>query len=55
MQTLAAVWIAWGFFGARLYPHQIVAALILMAAVPMVQRAQAEVNEAWPCLDCDRY
>ena len=46
LQTLAAVCITWGFFGAKLYPHQIAAALILMAAVTMVQRAQAEVKEA---------
>jgi drug/metabolite transporter (DMT)-like permease len=46
MQTLAAVCITWGFFGAKLYPHQIAAAVILMAAVTMVQRVQAGVNEA---------
>ena len=46
MQTLAAVCITWGFFHAKLYPHQIVAAVILMAAVTMVQRAQAEVNDS---------
>lgn len=44
MQTLAAVCITWGFFHAKLYPHQIIAALVLMAAVTMVQRAQAKVN-----------
>jgi hypothetical protein len=32
MQTLAAVCITWGFFHAGLYPHQVVAALILVAA-----------------------
>ena len=46
IQTLAAVCITWGFFHAKLHPHQIVAAVILMAAVAMVQRAQAEVNDA---------
>jgi len=33
MQTLAAVGITWGFFHATLRPHQIVAAIVLMAAV----------------------
>jgi drug/metabolite transporter (DMT)-like permease len=41
MQTLAAVCITWGFFHAALRPHQIVAGLVLMAAVAMVQRVQA--------------
>lgn len=41
MQTLAAVCITWGFFHAALRPHQIVAAIILVASVAMVQRAQA--------------
>jgi drug/metabolite transporter (DMT)-like permease len=45
MQTLAAVCITWGFFHAALRPHQIVAAIILIAAVAMVQRAQAAVGE----------
>src|SRR3954471_14654041 len=44
MQTLAAVSITWGFFHAALRPHQIVAAIILIAAVAMVQRAQAAVE-----------
>lgn len=44
MQTLAAVCITWGFFHATLHPHQIVAALVLIAAVTMVQRAQAETE-----------
>jgi drug/metabolite transporter (DMT)-like permease len=44
MQTLAAVCITWGFFHAALRPHQIVAAIILIAAVAMVQRAQADVE-----------
>lgn len=41
MQTLAAVCITWGFFHAKLHAHQVVAAIILMAAVAMVQRVQA--------------
>src|SRR3954453_2573169 len=44
LQTLAAVCITWGFFHAKLYPHQVVAALVLMAAVTMVQRSQAVVE-----------
>jgi DME family drug/metabolite transporter len=42
MQTLAAVCITWGFFHAALRPHQVVAAIVLMAAVTMVQLAQSE-------------
>lgn len=41
MQTLAAVCITWGFFHAALHLHQAVAAIILIAAVTMVQKAQA--------------
>jgi len=44
MQTLAAVCITWGFFHAALRLHQIVAGLVLMAAVTMVQRVQAKVE-----------
>ena len=44
MQTLAAVGITWGFFGAGLRLHQIIAAIILIASVAMVQRVQAEVE-----------
>ena len=44
MQTLAAVCITWGFFNAALRPHQIVAAIVLIAAVAMVQRVQATVE-----------
>jgi drug/metabolite transporter (DMT)-like permease len=40
MQTLAAVCITWGFFHATLRPQQVVAAIILVAAVTMVQKAQ---------------
>ena len=44
MQTLAAVCITWGFFHAALHPHQVVAALALMAAVAMVQRVQSSFS-----------
>ena len=46
MQTLAAVCITWGFFHAALHLHQVIAAVILMFAVAMVQRAQAVVDAA---------
>jgi drug/metabolite transporter (DMT)-like permease len=46
MQTLAAVCITWGFFHAALRPHQVVAAIILIAAVAVVQRAQTAVESA---------
>ena len=45
MQTLAAVCITWGFFHAALRPHQVAAALVLMAAVTMVQRVQSQVEQ----------
>jgi drug/metabolite transporter (DMT)-like permease len=45
MPTLAAVCITWGFFHATLRPHQVVAAFVLMAAVAMVQRTQAALEE----------
>ena len=45
MQTLAAVCITWGFFHATLHPHQVVAAIVLMAAVFMVQKAQSTVED----------
>src|SRR4029453_14755441 len=44
MQTLAAVCITWGFFHASLYPHQVVAALILIAAVAMVHHVQQQIE-----------
>jgi drug/metabolite transporter (DMT)-like permease len=44
MQTLAAVVITWGFFHAALRPHQVVAAVVLIATVAMVQRVQANVE-----------
>lgn len=42
MQTLAAVFITWGFFHASLHPQQVISALILMAAVAMVQHVQRQ-------------
>jgi drug/metabolite transporter (DMT)-like permease len=44
LQTLAAVVITWGFFHAGLQWHQRFAALVLIAAVAMVQRVQASVE-----------
>jgi DME family drug/metabolite transporter len=44
MQTLAAVCITWGFFHASLHPHQVVAALVLIAAVAMVHHVQIQVE-----------
>src|SRR4029077_13570446 len=44
LQTLAAVCITWGFFHAALRLHQVLAGLVLMAAVAMVQRVQARVE-----------
>jgi drug/metabolite transporter (DMT)-like permease len=46
MQTLAAVCITWGFFHASLHPHQVVAAVVLIAAVAMVHHVQQEVEYA---------
>jgi drug/metabolite transporter (DMT)-like permease len=40
LQTLAAAAITWGFFGAALAWWQVIAAIVLMGAVAMVQRAQ---------------
>ena len=45
MQTLAAVCITWGFFHVPLRFHQVIAGIVLMAAVTMVQNAQAAVGE----------
>ncbi len=45
LQTLAAVCITWGFFHAALRPHQVIAAIVLMFAVAMVQRVQADVAD----------
>jgi len=44
MQTLAAVCITWCFFHATLHSHQVVAALILIAAVAMVHRVQQQAE-----------
>src|SRR5881409_2631984 len=46
MQTLAAVCITWGFFHASLYPHQVIAAIILISAVAMVHHVQQQVEPA---------
>lgn len=45
MQTLAAVCITWGFFRAALRPHQVIAAIVLIAAVTMVQRVQQQLSQ----------
>ena len=42
MQTLVAVVITWVFFGQALAWHQVIAAVVLIAAVALVQRAQAQ-------------
>src|SRR5947208_800629 len=44
MQTLAAVCITWGLFHASLHPHQVIAAIILIAAVAMVHHVQQHVE-----------
>lgn len=46
MQTLAAVCITWGFFHAALHPHQVIAGIVLMAAVAMIQRVQQTEEKA---------
>ena len=46
MQTLAAVCITWGVFHASLHPHQVVAAIVLIAAVAMVHHVQQKVEPA---------
>ena len=45
MQTLAAVCITWGFFHSTLQPHEVVAAAVLMAAVAMVHKTQADAEK----------
>ena len=40
MQTLAAVCITWGFFHAALRWHEVLAGIVLLAAVTMVQKVQ---------------
>jgi len=44
MQTLAAVCITWGFFHASLHPHQVIAAIVLIAAVAMVHHVQQHIE-----------
>src|SRR6266436_3913525 len=44
MQTLAAVCITWGFFHASLHPHQVIAAIVLIAAVAMVHHVQQQLE-----------
>jgi drug/metabolite transporter (DMT)-like permease len=44
LQTLAAVCITWGFFHASLHPHQVFAAIVLIAAVAMVHHVQQQVE-----------
>jgi DME family drug/metabolite transporter len=44
MQTLAAVIITWGFFDAALTWYQVIAAVALITAVALVQRAQEQVD-----------
>src|SRR6201993_1728395 len=46
MQTLAAVCITWGFFHASLHPHQMIAAIVLVAAVAMVHHVQQQLEPA---------
>ncbi|HEY4758654.1 MAG TPA: EamA family transporter, partial [Chthoniobacterales bacterium] len=41
LQTLAAVCITWGFFHAALRWHEVLAGIVLIAAVTMVQKVQA--------------
>src|SRR5213080_1219137 len=55
MQTLAAVCITWGIFHATLYLHQVIAAIVLIAAVAMVhhvqQRDEASLPAGRECCD----
>ncbi len=46
MQTLAAVCITWGIFHATLHAHQVLAAIVLIAAVAMVHHVQKQVESA---------
>jgi drug/metabolite transporter (DMT)-like permease len=46
MQTLAAVCITWGIFHATLHAHQVIAALVLIAAVAMVHHVQQQIEPA---------
>src|SRR5437899_100750 len=44
MQTLAAVCITWGIFHATLHLHQVIAAIVLIAAVAMVHHVQRQIG-----------
>jgi len=46
MQTLAAVCITWGVFHATLHAHQVIAAIVLIAAVAMVHHVQQQIEPA---------
>jgi drug/metabolite transporter (DMT)-like permease len=46
MQTLAAVCITWGVFHATLHAHQVIAAIMLIAAVAMVHQVQQQIEPA---------
>jgi drug/metabolite transporter, DME family len=48
MQTLAAVCITWGIFHATLQAHQVIAALVLIAAVAMVHHVQQQIEPGIP-------
>ena len=48
MQTLAAVCITWGFFHASLHLHQVIAAIVLIAAVAMVHHVQQQIEPRNP-------
>jgi hypothetical protein len=48
MQTLAAVCITWGIFHATLHAHQVIAAIVLIAAVAMVHHVQQQIEPAVP-------
>jgi drug/metabolite transporter (DMT)-like permease len=51
MQTLAAVCITWGVFHATLHAHQVIASLVLIAAVAMVHHVQLQVEPAGQRVD----
>src|SRR6058998_1845023 len=53
MQTLAAVCITWGLFHASLHPHQVIAAIVLIAAVAMVHHVQQQVENKFP-IECQK-
>src|SRR5437016_7483072 len=48
MQTLAAVCITWGIFHATLHAHQVIAAIVLIAAVAMVHHVQQRIEPSLP-------